>query len=239
MFEQHRQKADKCCKDEIAQIFAKQESNLSLVRKEFSRKIRPIQDRIDVIEKEQDEVNARGFFYKLFHLLELFKLSSENKKMKLKLRKIILEKDNKLKELDSFFDRERLEANQRRDDVIYNLKKEIDGTKRRVTAIEETLKSNDYYGAVAELEIIDFLKKLPENYYVISDVSIRFNKMLYGEYIHSVQIDHVVVGPSGIFIIEVKNWSSQFISEGNFPDPYKQVKKIATYAIRYLEMSLT
>lgn len=226
-FEQKRQEADKCCKNEIAQLFSEQKSSLSLVRKEFSRKIHPIQYRIDILEEQQDEANSRGLFYKLFHLFEMIKLSSEVKKVKLKLRKIILEKDNKLKELYSSFDRERLEVNQRRDDVKYALEKEVYGTKRRIDVIEEILKSNNYSGAAAELKMIGLLRKLPDNYHIINDVSIKLNKTIRfnGEYISSVQIDHLVIGPSGIFIIEVKNWSRKFAAEGNFFDPYKQIKR--------------
>ena len=227
LFEKKQQEADKRFTEEIEEIFAEQESNLSSIRKEFSKKIRPVQNRIDAIEKEQDEVDEKGLLYKLLHLLEIIKLSREAKKMKLKLRKLTSEKDDKLKEQNKLFDRKQLGITQVRDDVICDLKNETNGTERRVAAIEETLKSNDYYGAVAELEMIDLLKKLPDNYHVINDVcikltrSIRFNN----EWISSVQIDHLVIGPSGVFIVEVKNWSRKFAFTGNFHNPYNQIKR--------------
>ncbi|MGF1573986.1 MAG: nuclease-related domain-containing protein [Sumerlaeia bacterium] len=37
------------------------------------------------------------------------------------------------------------------------------------------------------------------------------------------QLDHVVIGPSGIFIIETKNWSRKFVEAGEFHDPYSQI----------------
>jgi len=227
LFEQKKQEADQHCKDEIARISAEREKDLSLIRKEFGRKIRPVQDRIDALEKQQDEMNEKGLLYKLFHLFEVIRLSSEIKKSRHKLKKITSEKNDNLKEQSKIFGKKRLDVSQFRDDVIYDLKKEIYDTERRVATIEETLKSNDYYGAVAELRMIDFLKKLPDSYYVVNDIciklakSIRFND----EWISSVQIDHLVVSPFGIFIIEVKNWSKKFASEGNFHDPYNQVER--------------
>jgi hypothetical protein len=154
-------------------------------------------------------------------------LSIEVKKIQLKLRKITSEKDDNLKEQNRIFDRKRLDATQVRDKVIYEFEKEIDYIERRVTAIEETLKSNDYYGAIAELKMIDFLRKLPDNYQIINDFSIKLNKsiQLDKEWIQSVQIDHLVIGPSGVFIIEVKNWSKKFASIGDFHDPYNQIKR--------------
>lgn len=227
LFEQKKQEADKRCKDEIAQIFKEQENSLSSIRKEFSRKIRPVQDRSDTLKKQQDEVNEKGFFYKLFHLFEIISLSREDKNMKLKLKNLTSEKDDILKEQNKLFDRKRLGITQVRDDVIYDLKKEINGTERRVAAIEETLKSNDYYGAVAELKMISFLSELPDSYHVINDFCMKFTKSIRfnDEWISSVQIDHLVVSPFGIFIIEVKNWSKKFASEGNFHDPYNQVER--------------
>ncbi len=227
LLEQKKQEADQHCKDEIARISAEREKDLSLIRKEFGKKIRSVQDRIDALEKQQDEMNEKGLLYKLFHLFEVIILSSEIKKSRHKLKKITSEKNDKLKEQSKIFGRKLLDVSQFRDDVIYDIKKETYDAERCVATIEETLKSNDYYGAVAELRMIDFLKKLPDSYYIVNDVciklakSIRFND----EWISSVQIDHLVVSPFGIFIIEVKNWSKKFASEGNFHGPYNQVER--------------
>lgn len=40
----------------------------------------------------------------------------------------------------------------------------------------------------------------------------------------SAQIDHAVVGPGGVFVIEVKLWSSAFSSRGDYYDPFIQVR---------------
>lgn len=100
----------------------------------------------------------------------------------------------------------------------------------KVELLDKVLKSPDFAGGIAELEAIESLRTLPDNYYVISDVNLEAGEAIYfdGEWLKSAQIDHVVVAPSGIFVIEVKNWSKKFIQEGDFFDPYQQVKR-STY----------
>lgn len=75
--------------------------------------------------------------------------------------------------------------------------------------------------------MIELLKKLPETYYVINDVTLELDKSVFfdGDWLSSAQIDHLVVGPAGAFVVEVKNWSKKFTSDGDFFDPYKQVKR--------------
>jgi len=51
---------------------------------------------------------------------------------------------------------------------------------------------------------------------------IRWKK--YGEYVKSCKIDHVVVGPTGIFLIETKNWSPQTMLTSRFT-PHKQIDR--------------
>jgi hypothetical protein len=66
-------------------------------------------------------------------------------------------------------------------------------------------------GAEGEENVVQELKKLPDTYYVINDYQIHLQRYVYykkyREYVRSCQIDHVVVGPTGIYLIETKNWS--------------------------------
>lgn len=66
-----------------------------------------------------------------------------------------------------------------------------------------------YYGSIGEEAVIQALSKLPDTYYVLNDISIEFSKAVhwskYNEWVRSAQIDHVVVGPTGIFLIETDN----------------------------------
>lgn len=100
----------------------------------------------------------------------------------------------------------------------------------KVRLLESVLRSSELAGAIAELELIESLRTLPDSFFVINDVEIEINRAIHfdGEWLRSAQIDHVVVAPSGIFVIEVKNWSAKFVQEGGYFDPYQQVKR-STY----------
>ncbi|MBQ1235563.1 MAG: NERD domain-containing protein [Oscillospiraceae bacterium] len=63
-------------------------------------------------------------------------------------------------------------------------------------------------GARGELKVSGILHNLPENYYVIDDLTIptRYS---------TTQIDHVVVSVYGIFVIETKNYSGWIFGANN------------------------
>lgn len=94
-----------------------------------------------------------------------------------------------------------------------------------VSSLEDILKSHELTGALAELTVIEELSRLPLHYYVLNDVSLtarRFMKFNH-KVVQSAQVDHLIVAPSGIFVVEVKHWSQQFVESGRFFDPYEQV----------------
>ncbi len=81
----------------------------------------------------------------------------------------------------------------------------------------EFIKNNQSFliGADGEEYVISILSQLPSEYHVINDVNLHFQKAIHGrernEYIKNCQIDHVVVGPTGIILVETKNWKSSDI----------------------------
>jgi hypothetical protein len=81
----------------------------------------------------------------------------------------------------------------------------------------EFLKTNESFliGAHGEEEVISQLSFLPDEYHVLNDVNLRFDRAVHwrknNEYIKTCQIDHIVAGPTGIFLLETKNWKSSDI----------------------------
>ncbi|MEO5775735.1 MAG: nuclease-related domain-containing protein [Flavobacterium sp.] len=105
-------------------------------------------------------------------------------------------------------------------------------TFRRKKAIVNEI-NNSIYGAIGEQKVVNVLKNLPENYILINDFSCSFQPPLYhgnNDYIKSVQIDHLLISPSGIFVIETKNWSKYSIEKPYLFSPVQQVKR-SGYAI--------
>jgi len=58
-------------------------------------------------------------------------------------------------------------------------------------------------GALGELLTTEILKSLPDSYVVISDVTKKLGN-----------IDQVVVGPTGVYVIDVKNWKGTVKADG-------------------------
>lgn len=89
-----------------------------------------------------------------------------------------------------------------------------------------------FVGARGEERVSEILKKLPEAYHVFNDFVIGRK-----------HIDHVIVGPAGVFAVETKCWSGrvtiedgQILVGGELPDrsPLYQVKREAEYVRRAL-----
>lgn len=82
-------------------------------------------------------------------------------------------------------------------------------------------------GAVGEKAVAAQLEQLPSNFYVINDFSRAFKPPIYrketSDRIVSIQVDHLVVGPPGVFLVETKNWSQQSIARLDLRSPVDQV----------------
>ena len=81
-----------------------------------------------------------------------------------------------------------------------------------ITSSYEFLKTNETFliGAYGEEAVINAISCLPDEYHILNDVNLHFQNAIHwrerDEYIKNCQIDHIVVGPTGIFLIETKNW---------------------------------
>jgi hypothetical protein len=76
-------------------------------------------------------------------------------------------------------------------------------TDKRLDAIErENISFRK--GAVGEAIVSRILKGLPEDYSVLNDLKTEFGN-----------IDHAVIGPTGIFVIDTKNWKGTVTPDGN------------------------
>jgi len=84
-------------------------------------------------------------------------------------------------------------------------------------------------GALGEQKVAKELENLSDEYILINDFSISFSKSIYNrqenDYIKSIQIDHILVSPSGIFLIETKNWSERSLDNLSFHSPVQQIKR--------------
>ena len=59
-------------------------------------------------------------------------------------------------------------------------------------------------GAVGEALVAATLNELPNEFIVVNDVSKRFGN-----------IDHMVIGPTGVYVVDTKNWKGTVQADGN------------------------
>ena len=108
----------------------------------------------------------------------------------------------------------------------YSIKK-IEEQKRIVSVFKAN--RHLFYGAKGEEQVINVLSALPQNYIVINNYRLEFHHPIYDkrndDRIYSIQIDHVVAGPTGIYLIETKNWSRDSIENLDLLSPIKQLRR--------------
>jgi len=97
---------------------------------------------------------------------------------------------------------------------------------------------NSYiYGALGEQKVVKALENLSDEYFLINDFAVSFLPAIYNrqenDYIKSVQIDHILVAPSGIFLIETKNWSEKSLENLSLRSPVDQIRR-TSFTLFYL-----
>jgi hypothetical protein len=109
---------------------------------------------------------------------------------------------------------------------------------KKIDQLGRNVKSPEYSGAIGEIKVLNELKKLNHSYHVFCDSNIRLKD--YVRYrgtrnLKSAQMDFVIVGPTGIFVIEVKNWSSDRINHHTGISPHEQVDRAGLVLWIYLK----
>ena len=89
-------------------------------------------------------------------------------------------------------------------------------------------------GAVGESLVVKEIEKLPNDYILINDYSLKFNPPIYNrstkDKIFSIQIDHILISRSGIYILETKNWSRNSVESLDLRSPVEQITR-TSYAL--------
>ncbi len=97
---------------------------------------------------------------------------------------------------------------------------------RRILSVLRKYKSL-FYGAEGEEKVSRELSRLPDTYTVINDYRLEFPQPIYDrnndDRIYSIQIDHVVVGPTGLYLVETKNWSRDSVENTELFSPIRQL----------------
>jgi hypothetical protein len=104
---------------------------------------------------------------------------------------------------------------------------EINELENKQRIIDEV--KNSIYGALGEHKVVKELENLSDENVLINDFALSFHPAIYNrqenDYIKSIQIDHLLVTPSGIFLIETKNWSEKSLASLDLRSPVQQIKR--------------
>lgn len=107
---------------------------------------------------------------------------------------------------------------------------------RKKKVIDEI--NNSIYGAIGENKVAKDLENLSDDYILINDFVCTFHPPIYNrqedDYIKSIQIDHILISPSGIFLIETKNWSEHSMNNLSLRSPVEQVRRTSFAIYRML-----
>lgn len=202
--------------------------------KNFAEKFEAKNDYIFLLKNKnkKDYINKIFLFLKLEYLKFQIKILKKTynllrKRSTNRTQKKLLKKQKRFSDLQFNFDKIH------KNDVKKAIK-EIDFKKEIIDII-----INDVHGAIGEKKVERELQTLPDNHYIINDFSLVFQKAIYKkstqEYIKSIQIDHLLVAPSGIFIIETKNWSKHSINNLDFRSPVEQIHRFSFTLFTLLE----
>lgn len=196
---------------------------------ELNHKIKKLEE----TSKQTIEKSNKNLFNKIFYYLKIKILTNKKSTLEKNLEKIVREKT-------CITEHEVTKAKNKLDDYRENKKniistrcaesyKELDSTKKVVDGLYTLIA-----GAIGENSVVNELQKLSGNYYLINDFSVEFNPPIYNkkenDRIFSVQIDHLLICQSGVFLLETKNWSKQSIKNLDLRSPVEQILR-TSYAL--------
>jgi len=99
---------------------------------------------------------------------------------------------------------------------------------RKVNEFEKNKDDPFHAGASGELQVLDKLSKISDDYHVLCGLNIGLGHWVtYNgqKNLSSAQMDFVVVSRRGVILIEVKNWSNKYYNQHRKISPHEQVDR--------------
>tara|TARA_Y100001936_G_scaffold250855_1_gene304875 strand:+ start:60 stop:764 length:705 start_codon:yes stop_codon:yes gene_type:complete len=110
--------------------------------------------------------------------------------------------------------------------------------KRQLNKFENNKDSLFHAGLVGEKFVVQTLSKLDDDFHVLCGVKIELKVWLTHngkKNLKSAQMDVVVVSPKGVFCIEVKNWSDNYLRSHEKLSPHEQTERAGKVLWAYLK----
>ncbi|MBT5107027.1 MAG: hypothetical protein HOM20_12690 [Porticoccaceae bacterium] len=227
--DQARYKSEKSVESEIEELkfnFSKHEQSLSVLRSDLIVEIEEQKQALGSKIRNIQEKRKKSLIQKIITHRKLKSLTSKKSSLEADPESYISHKTRTLQ-------REKSEFQDKYHYLYKNREKVIsDRSKAALDELASIKKSiDDLYpliaGAIGESAVENELQKLSDQYYVINDFSLRLNPPIYNrktkDRICSIQIDHLLICRSGVFLLETKNWSESSIESLDLRSPVEQV----------------
>ena len=190
-----------------------------------SKRLTEIEVTIDTIRINIDNLTSRinkSFFHKIFYG---YRLKKQEKLLEYYLSNTTVIISNAIKNIQGIIenDENRFKYFNENNELIINERSlpEI----RKLNYVKKTIEDLHplIAGAVGENLVVKEIEKLPDDYVLINDYNLKFNPPIYNrnanDRIFSIQIDHLLISKSGIYILETKNWSKKSIESLDLRSP--------------------
>ena len=192
------------------------------LRSELEQQIQELESEIRLAT----EKGSKNFFFRVRYLLKIPSLSRRASRLKRSLDRTVSEKLRaEEKEIAGLARKLESLSGNRENLVSERYRKALDELTRTKAILDGLYPL--VAGAIGEASVVRRLQYLSDDYYLINDFSMKFDPPVYNkkarDRIQSVQIDHLLVCQSGLFILETKNWSEASVNSLDLRSPVEQI----------------
>lgn len=228
-------------KSEISELHNKIENTKNNIELNKAQILEDIKKESNDLKTESHKLQAVEFDLK--HLFHYFSSKLKLRRCNKRLYDLETDVDSEInKRLDNLYSSIKLwerkyyylEANPNRE-----VESRLSHLVSQIHSLNEIKNSKIYKGALGELAVIENLCNLSDKYYLFNDLYLELNDYIKfkGSFLKSAQIDHLIIGPTGVFVIETKNWSNRYVqsvfNDGSYT-PYDQIQRSSYLVYRYL-----
>jgi hypothetical protein len=203
------------------------------LKADIRNEIRQKAQELEVETRKARDKSKRNLFYRIVYFLKIKNLSRRRSNLENNLESIIKKRTSnaegevaKLKiEIAHCLENKRQLISERCKESL----EELAYTKEVVDGLYTLIA-----GAIGESSVVRTLQQLSDHSYLFNDFSLNFDPPIYNknenDRIFSIQIDHLLVCRSGVFLLETKNWSRRSLENLDLRSPVKQILR-TSYAL--------
>lgn len=183
-------------------------------------------DQLDIELSRASEFSKKSLFYKIAYYLKIKNLINTKLYLENNFESIVNKNTYSEKEKVDKLTVKIADNLDNRKSILFNrCNKSLEDLARTKTVVDELYPL--IAGAIGETSVVKTLQQLSDDCYLFNDFSVKFNPPLFNskenERIFSIQVDHLLVCKSGIFLLETKNWSSKSLENIDLRSPVTQI----------------